>query len=303
MKKSGKQTAILILSHVANKSFDAHFHQISDECGEKFRVVSLCDNSSGLFDDKQDRENHFLFTIEQLSRLNFPGKAPTYSQKARRANPHHKEFNFRPGSIELPVLLYYRHHPEHDYYWVVEYDVRYSGSWDHFFSYFDGSDTDLLGTTMNRFDEVPNWFHWKALNLRSKPIAKKDYIRGFFPIYRISKRALEQLDRDYQTGVGGHFECLGPTLLRHAGLTIEDIGGDGAFVRPQNINRFYVNTPESDTLAPGTFVFRPAIHRPGREPNKLWHPVKHLSPWRIAFRTAKRTISRRQRDTKPASRR
>ncbi len=301
MKQRRPKTAILILSHIASRHVEGHFRRIKSECGACCTVVSLCDNTSGIFDRKKDQDDYFLFSLKQLAALNYPGKAPIYSEQARQDNPHHKEFNFRPGSIELPVLLYYRHHPEHDHYWVVEYDVRYSGSWRQFFSFFSDWDTDLLGTTINRYDEVPDWFHWQALDLGDMPIGKDKYIRGFFPIYRISRRALAQLDRDYQTGVSGHFECLGPTLLCHAGMTIEDIGGDGAFVRPDCVNRFYDNTPTNDTLSPGSFVFRPAMHRPGKEPNRLWHPVKPVPAWRAALRGAKRTLSRTRRKARPVS--
>ena len=123
-------------------------------------------------------------------------------------------------------------------------------------------------------------------------IARHDQIRGFFPIYRLSQRALERLDADYRAGVGGHFECLVPTLLNDAGMTLEDIGGAGEFVRPRNKGRFYRNTPAAASLGPGTFVFRPVMDRPGREPDMLWHPVRPGAGWR-GFPTRGNALLRR----------
>jgi hypothetical protein len=57
---------------------------------------------------------------------------------------------------------------------------------------------------------------------------------------------------------------------------LEDIGGNGEFVRPENVNRFYTNTPLDEDHAPGSMVFRPARSWTGARRNMLWHPVKPL---------------------------
>lgn len=293
--ESGKaNTAVLILSHVTNRQVEEHFAQVRSECGGTYDVIALCDNTSGVFDGKKADSGYFLFSIGQLAGLRYPGKAPTYTEQMRQSNPYHKDFNFRPGSIELPVLQFFQSHPEYDHYWVVEYDVRYTGSWLDLFSHFADCDADLLGTTLTRYAAIPNWYHWNGLRLLDKPIGKDGYIRGFFPIYRISRRGLELLDRDYRAGVEGHFECLGPTLLHNAGLKIEDIGSDGEFVQRRNINRFYANTPTRKTLWPGTFVFRPAMRRPGKTPNMLWHPVKEVPAWRAVWDRTTEAIRHRR---------
>lgn len=288
-----KNTAILVLSHVMNREVMAFFKQIKKECSEYYDVVFLCDNSSGVFDEFKNNNDYYLFTTEGLQSLNYPGRsAIAYQDKARGENPYHKDFNFVPGSIDLPVLAFFGSRPGYAHYWVIEYDVRYSGSWHRFLSSFAKSDAALLGTTLTRYEAIPDWYHWSGLDLRGKPIEKDQYIRGFFPIYRISNPALAQLDRDYRCGVKGHFECLGPTLLLHAGFKLEDLGGNGEFVRPENRNRFYSNTPTTETLAPGSFVFRPVMTRAGKERDTLWHPVKYTPAWRIALRRVKALLRR-----------
>jgi hypothetical protein len=287
------KTAVLVLSHVLDKYVSAALQEIKEECAEQYDVVFLCDNSIGAFDSYKNDRDYFLFTMDDLKSLDYPGKsAVVYRKENRKANPYHKNFNFVPGSTDLPVLHYYGNNPGYDYYWIVEYDVRYSGSWRDFFSGFANSEADLLGTTLTRYRDVPDWFHWPSLDLLDRPARQDTYLRGFFPVYRLSNRALARLDRDYRTGVKGHYECLVPTVLFRAGLTIEDVGGDGEFVRPENRNRFYRNTPAAKTLSPGSFVFRPVMARAGKEENILWHPVKHIPAWRRAARWAARLIGR-----------
>jgi hypothetical protein len=193
-----------------------------------------------------------------------------------------------PGNVELPILHFYRSHPDYEYYWVVEYDVRFSGRWDFFFGAFEDNSADLLCTTLCRYPEIPAWYHWDRLSLPEGPLAPEDCIRGFMPVCRLSNRALATLDKAYAAGAAGHQECLIPSILNRDGMHIEDIGGTGAFVKPGNENRFYRNTRAADDLSPGTFVFRPVMYGPGGEANMLWHPVKSR---RLVERTLQRMRS------------
>lgn len=295
-------TAILILSHVLNREVMAFFRKMKKECGDRHDIFFLADNTTEVFNSFKTNEDFFLFTTRSLQSLNYSGRsAIIYQDKSRESNPYHKDFNFTPGSTDLPVLLFYKDRPGYDYYWIVEYDVRFSGAWRSFFSAFADSRADLLGTTLTRYADIPDWYHWPSLAVANMRIGRESYLRGFFPIYRLSNRALARLDSDYRTGVRGHYECLVPTVLHHAGMTIEDIGGEGPFVRPENRNRFYYNTPTSETLAPGSFVFRPVMARAGKQHDMLWHPVKYTPAWRMALRRARAVLRGRRRLGAPAA--
>ena len=37
--------------------------------------------------------------------------------------------NLLPGSCHFPVLKFYLDHPYYSYYWLIEYDVEFTGSW------------------------------------------------------------------------------------------------------------------------------------------------------------------------------
>ncbi len=289
MGNRASKTAILLLTHLNDKSIFEQFAKMAKECSGKYDVFLLCDNSRKTFDRYGKNEKFFLFDVSALGGLGYPGKSTDENLRcSHQTDPDHKRFHFDPGNVELPVLLFFKDHPGYDHYWTLEYDVRFTGPWDVFFSSFAASDADLLGTTLTRYEKIPTWHHWPSLDLAGKDIGTDRYLRGFFPVYRLSRRALQQIDRDYHDGVKGHFECLIPTLLSHAGMTIEDIGGDGEFVRPLNRNRFYRNTPSRGSLMPGTFVFRPVMDSPGSEPNMLWHPVKRRPLWQVALRRMRR---------------
>ncbi|MGC1906744.1 MAG: hypothetical protein WA715_23195, partial [Candidatus Acidiferrum sp.] len=151
--------------------------------------------------------------------------------------------------------------------------------WRTFLTAFQDSDADLLSTSIRRASDDPNWMHWPSLHPPdgALPLAGDEMLCSFMPIYRISQRGLRSIDQAYRNGWTGHCEAVWPTVLHRSGYRLEDIGGDGEFVRPWNLNRFYTNNPSDPELAPGSLVFRPVRWMTGSSRNRLWHPVKPLS--------------------------
>ncbi len=200
---------------------------------------------------------------------------PAYTAKSGIGKKWHI---WKGGHTDLCALHFFQTHPDFDYYWFIEYDVRFSGDWSDFFVAFDGDSSDLLTTSLRRARDDASWMHWPTLHPPESvpPLSEEDRICGFMPIFRVSHRGMETMDRAYRMGWTGHCEATWPTILNHAGLHIEDIGGDSEFVAPGNRNRFYTNTLSSKDLSPGSLAFRPARFRPGPQRNRLWHPVKPL---------------------------
>lgn len=178
-----------------------------------------------------------------------------------------------PGNVALLLLHLARSRPPRDHWWLIEYDVAYTGHWRTFFEHFRSNDADLLGTTLQPRSNRPD-FHWWDSFEAPEPLRETELLRGLFPVMRLSRTALRIVDRVYAEGWSGHHEVVLPTSLRDRGRKIEDIGGEGPFVSAGNENRFYTNTPGRTGLAPGTFVYRPARRWPGLRPDTLWHPVK-----------------------------
>ena len=263
------RSAILILNHVSDRHLIDLYNAIEQDCGQEHDVFLLSDRTrpSLAFARKRDGTQEFRFTLDDLITLGYPGKQDL---TLRDAGPR----NLKLGNAELPVLLFYANHPGYEHFWIVEYDVRYSGSWRRFFGAFDDNDADLLGTSLIRYADFPGWSHWRTLAIPTLSPNDPDRLRGFFPVFRISNHALACLHELYRDGWAGHMETLMPTALYRSGLRIEDIGGDGEFVEPNNINRYYNNNRLTNELSPGTFVYRPIRAAAGAHPDKLWHPVK-----------------------------
>lgn len=203
----------------------------------------------------------YLFSNESLSKLNYP----TIEQ------------SLLPGNVGVPVLQFFRDCSGFDYYWVIEYDVRFSGDWHFFFDFFKDAKQDFLTCHIRAHAEEPDWPYW-SLHHQRKSIPLSERLRSFNPIHRVSNRALSFLDQSLSDGWCGHNEVVWSTLLHHNGFTIMDIGGEGRFTPSGMKDNFYTESESNSggLLDCGTMRYRPSFLRVGREKNKLYHPVKPL---------------------------
>jgi hypothetical protein len=235
--------------------------KLMKECGSDFAVVPLFDHT------------HARFSIDHLT-----GARSTTWAEAARLLPYHAKLMQHPGSfwprnIDLPLMWYFHSHPEHEFYWLMEYDVRFTGQWPNFFRHFAGNKSDLLATTVFDHHFRPSWRHWSTL---SSPhfVSDRERVRALFPLYRVSNAAMRALHLAYCSGWSGHYEVTIPTILKTRGFVLEDMGGDGAYVAPGNRNRFYRNSPGVAGLAPGTFTVAANTISESHPRNMLWHPIK-----------------------------
>jgi hypothetical protein len=264
---------IVFLTHKINNKVLKSFNRLVDEVGSKYDVYFVF-HGDGPPNIKVDH----LMNISNSDLLDLP-----YELKINR-----DKFSIIPGNADLFLQVFSRRIPCQSY-WVVEYDVYFSGNWSYFFEYFDNnSDSDLLTSTLLPKADSEEWLHWRSLRAADEIVEPAHQVRSFLPVHRVSRRLLELVDDCYRRGWAGHYEATLPTIALHHGLAIEDFGGEGPYTKPANINRFYWNTPNSWGLSPGTFTYRPVMRfRPVKlmwplssfvkrkyEPNKLWHPVK-----------------------------
>ena len=196
----------------------------------------------------QNIENLFVFTSDVLKEL---GYTPIERGK------------LVPGSNHFPLLKFYKENQGYDYYWLVEDDVRFSGEWKDFFGSFASCTSDFLSSVIETKAENPTWYWWTSLKTGNEVIAEEKLLKSFNPIYRLSRQALACIDAYLRIGWMGHYEVLLPTLLYNKGFLLEDFGGEGTFVRPENNAKFYDDT--SMRIAPVL---------PDDRKNYLFHPVK-----------------------------
>lgn len=252
--------AVLLMTHFLGGPIPAAYARLSAEAGPGRDVWVLYNRSDAPPGDPPAPEGWrvFPFHAADLRALGFP----------------HKGRRLSAWDVELFVLLFARRNPSYRYVWGVEYDVAFTGRWSTLFDAFADSPADLLATTIHRYPVHPAWENWKTVRTPAGRPRPDSLLRAFMPCHRLSRRGVLALEQGYAEGWAGHYEATVPTVIARAGLILEDIGGDGEFVAPGNRNRFYTNTPSADSLAPGSFVFRPARATPGAEPDRLWHPVK-----------------------------
>ena len=183
----------------------------------------------------------------------------------------------RDGHTDLLGLAYWRRRPSLRRLWVVEYDVRFSGDWAHFFAAFEASRAGLIAAAVRRRDHDPDWVHWQSWHFGPAwPARMAGQFAAFMPVFRASGALLAAVDAAYAGGAAGHVEIVWPSLAMALGLGVEDLGGLGPFVAPDNRGRFYTATPGRWDLRPGSFCYRPVRIAPGLRRNRLWHPVKPL---------------------------
>jgi hypothetical protein len=264
--------AVMLVTHFFNEAIMALFERLRSQAPEGHDVFLAINVGGEPLSPPPGSEALgdalFLSNTSSLLALGYP-------EKCKPEGWDGTGWTVVPTNVDLIAVSFQQHHPGYDYYWGVEYDVHYEGDWGFLFRRFATSDADLLGTTLYRAADTPHKPMPPPLVLADgvQP-ATDDVVRGFFPIYRLSNRLLCAIDQEYRGGCNGNSELTWGTIAKRHGLTIEDIGGNGSYVQPQNRDVFYFNTLWTISLSPGTFVFRPGLTRIPRRENTLWHPVK-----------------------------
>ena len=256
---------VAVVSHVLNDAIRIGFERLWREAPDDHDVRFILSTDdpdatlSGVPEEQVDRIRR-----DDLFALGYPEKCQAADWDMA-------------GNLDLVFLEFRRRHPGHGQYWFLEYDVHWEGKWSVLFEHFRGSDSDVLGATMLHIDEVPHKENNPPYPRQVVPPgmawARQHVLKGFLPACRVSERALLALDAAYRTGLGGHYEINVPTVAAQNGMVIEDFGGRGRFVKPDNQDRFYFARGDNYSHSPGSFVFRP-VQRVLRRPNTLWHPVK-----------------------------
>jgi hypothetical protein len=177
--------------------------------------------------------------------------------------------------IALKYILKINHIWEYTYYWLVEYDVYYCGDWKDIIGIKDTS--DLLATHIKRYSEMEiDWPWWGTFNC-SKNFNPSNLFRCFLPLYRISNRWINLLDRELHGSWvwSWHFECLIPTIIVNFGCKISELGGMSKYTPNSRKWRFYSNFPWNLDAWLWTFRWAP-IMTIFYKKMFLYHPIKWL---------------------------
>lgn len=256
------KVVVLFFCHIINNYTISAYEKLRRELGEEYCFYWLFqkDNESRETPLMLDGINLFEFDMSCLNSLGYREVTNLY------------------GNDHYVIEFFYREHPEYEYYWVVEYDVLFSGDWKILMNSFTDSRTDFISAHIekrNPYNE--EWCWWNSMKYSPRyESACKVRVKSFNPICRFSNQALCFLNEflgDKQNT--GFYEVLVSTVLYNAGYRLEDFGGTGFFVSEANANRFYV---QGLGVNNGTSRWRPSFSLTEicalSTRNKLFHPVK-----------------------------
>ncbi len=244
-----KKQAILFKTHFITSEILKEYENLKSSCDNSiYDVFLLYDNSRNDFNTKNI--NSFLFTLDDIKKLNY------------QSIEEYKEFHSYPQfwfHADYPVLFFFNSYPEYDYYWQIEFDVRFNGDWNYFFGRFENDNSDLLSTNICFKKEEEEWCMWNLHNLN---IDEGKLIKNFFPIIRISNRSLHLIDEKYKEGLMGYCELIVSTILNLYGYTIKDID-----------HRFYTDSTLRFKYPTSPFLYGLIRYIPNYR-NKLFHPIR-----------------------------
>lgn len=183
------------------------------------------------------------------------------------------------SSADLAILRFFRDRPDFEYYWIIEFDVRYTGDWRTIFRDLARSDADLLCAHVRTFEQGSDWMHWGSFSTGGAALNREDLLRGFLPFCRVSNKLMRAIDDRCQRGWTGHYEALWPTICKAIGGRIEEIGGVGPAVPAERVGKYYHSAEPMAGLFLSNFCAWPAFKASNdfmavSPPDMLWHPVK-----------------------------
>lgn len=198
-----------------------------------------------------------------------------------------KEWLARTGHVDLIWVTAFRHEmfARYSRFWLIEFDVDFSGNWADLFGALADDPADLLTAHVFPWEEGSTWKWWKTL--RRPEWAAATPLRAFMPISRFSRRFLDKVAETYAVpGWHGHFEALIPSLAHACGFAISDFGGRGSFVPAGREDKFYRDIAEGGPNDRSSHRFRPAHGEdyfgttPEAFPDRglIYHPVKRIVP-------------------------
>lgn len=252
---------VVFFTHLFDNEIGCRFEKLKSDIGGIAELFILSQAGSSIPDRYLDRTHFFDYDGLRSAAKEVIGE------------------QLLPGNVHLVALDFFRNHPGFDYYWFIEYDVVFSGSWMTLFRAVQNDGADLLAAHIRGVADEPRWPWWETLDLPGCPLPQSEWIRAFFPVYRISSEGLQAIDKHVKLGWTGHFEGLVPCAIRSESLSISDLGGAGSWTPKERRHRFYssFSWDNGGTLTAGTLRHRPPQGRLRLRRDTIFHPVKAVS--------------------------
>ena len=261
--------AIVYYTHFVDDTVEFELNKIKNEIGGDFRFFAMgcCPERTTLDPLKTDEIEVRAYLREDLRNLPYGGQLQDVNWQTMRRNP------------DLAIMRFFVGNPNFDYYWVIEYDVRFTGNWKTIIDDLMKSDADLLCTHLTSRRSDPNWMHWNAFSSGNEKLDETDMIRAFLPFCRMSQKLMRSIDSRCKNDWAGHPEALWPTIAKSAGLKIEEIGGRSQNVPTDRRGKYYDSFMSQSGVFLSTFGAWPfysakSNFQASSPQDVLWHPVK-----------------------------
>lgn len=263
----------MFLTHIWTPAIADHYARVKREASLALDVFLAFQPSSSSASVPADMNPDLVVGLEQGAAL-LPRRHVEYSEASRKAPWGYVDLVWCTAFLD-PLLSSY------DRFWLIEYDVDFSGDWRDFFADAAGYSGDLLATRVRRRSDDPRYGHLGYFSMPEG--ALEDPVIALFPISRLTRRLVDAYREELATRPWqGHFEIVLPSVAASLGLSIEEIGGEGPFTPPERHNRFYRGPFDLMSTYETTFNYRPVqsfryfgeAPQNFREPGQLHHPVK-----------------------------
>lgn len=255
-----KQVVLLMAHYGCNMAaIEQKYIRLRTELSsEQYDVVLLFNvNDKSLLEETPCVDKICIYDLQDINALQYEPICP----------------NLLPGSCHFPVLRFFLDHPTYTYYWFIEYDVEFTGTWDILMDAYFANNADFIASHLRYYLEDTKWEWWTRDNDVGFPL--EECLKAFHPICRYSNMALTHIHHYQSAGHSAHSELLIPTCLYHAGYRLLDMGGCGSFVEKGYENRFYVCNEHVNTMR-----YRPCFSKVipvgGQQRAILFHPVKNI---------------------------
>lgn len=184
------KTAILFVTHIYNEDIKRQIVKLYEETKD-FATLYVGFQADKVRITLPDGIRSFPFTVKELNRLGYRSWGCTLMD----------------GNFHFVMLDFYLKHTGCDYYWLIEYDVRFNGDWKNYFEFFADKDDDFISAHIGDFSGDTRWTRWKEIELVNIKLNHKMLLRSFNPICRISNRALALGHERCKLGDRGHYEA------------------------------------------------------------------------------------------------
>ena len=264
-----RSTVVLFQSHFFDRWAEAAFRRLSAHAPPNFEHAVLLHLPAGApVPERVKRYAHHIVRTPELRQLPYPAKAGAPDWDL-----------WSGGHTDLIAMHYWRAHPGHDRYWMIEYDVRFSGPWRRFFAMFEDDDSDLLAPMLRRRRHSPDWLNWPLLTSPDGPLDDMESREQLHADLPHLGPAHAGDGRGVPAGLGRAHGIAPSARSPRCAACASRIWADTASSRPTPTAAGSTAVRRATLYhTPGTLVFKPTFFRTGSRPDMLWHPVKPFWP-------------------------